>query len=988
MNIPDKKILIENLKLNQKKENISSFPMNTKKENSKTNLTNENKKKSKTQEKNDERKNVDKKDSGYTIGHYLIKKTLGKGSFGKVKLGIFLPNKEKVAIKILEKRKIKEKDDLIRIKREFEMLSKFDHPNIILIAEIFETQESFYSVMEYCEGGELFNYIVKKRYLCEEEASFFFYQLINGLEYIHSLGIVHRDLKPENLLLTKNNLLKIIDFGLSNYHNINSDLKLETPCGSPCYASPEMVSGYSYDGYKIDIWACGIILFAMLCGYLPFEDKNNDNLFNKILKCKIKLPNYLSDDSKDLISKILVKNPNKRITIEQIKKHPFYLKGKNIFNSNFEKEKINFDKINNKKIEKTETLDINNLNENKLIKNEEKKNNEEKKDNEENACIENNNENNNKILIIENINSLGEIENNNNNNNDNNNIMTYQPILTDYNKNESKTKERKKGKILNRNKNSKKKNKTKRIQSSGFKSKNNKSTNKPKENCNIIELLKFNFFNRMNEKKSNFQNKKSHKEIQSTSKNFSSSNLGKKLISVLSTKPITYDQAVTFTDTNSKNKESILYHFNKGLNSCNKKEKKDNNSSSHKKQLLTDKGINLNNRQKKINNMIKLNKKKMNRTNILNKNINIIKNANKDHLINNLFDKYIHKIINKKAEKIQKKIKANNKSKDNVIKLTKKSDNDSDNKNVCSHINFNMSNTGLVESDFSSYIIKTEPNQNLCKIPNNNMLLNEIFKNLSTNTNPARKNINQGYQISNKRKNNFQMLKQKSNPTFSDFNEYSYKNNFNNSIKNDLIIKNKKKIIISNNNINNNQRLNFYNLPKKNNMKNIQNNSLTKKNSFFTIRNTMINLNIHTPAVIISSYNKKCLKEKHCKKLNSNLKSSDITNNDNSNISNNKLYNNNENNNKELNTKKEKNISKNLNSKNNKKRIEYKKNNTQSYSNKNKDLQNKLKSIRIGNLIKFNNNRCKNYQDKKNVLKRQLTLNNNSNLGKNDKSKK
>ena len=179
MDIHQSNFLDDKLNENMGKETLSLYSINSQLEDIKNTITNEIKKKSKTQEKNDERKNINEKDAGYRIGQYLIKKTLGKGSFGKVKLGIFLPNKEKVAIKILEKRRIKEKDDLVRIKREFEMLSKFDHPNIILIAEIFETQERYYSVMEYCEGGELFNYIVKKRYLCEEEASFFFYQLIN-----------------------------------------------------------------------------------------------------------------------------------------------------------------------------------------------------------------------------------------------------------------------------------------------------------------------------------------------------------------------------------------------------------------------------------------------------------------------------------------------------------------------------------------------------------------------------------------------------------------------------------------------------------------------------------------------------------------------------------------------------------------------------------------------------------------------------------------
>ena len=271
----------------------------------------------------------------YQMGKYLIKKTLGKGTFGKVKLGIYRPTQEKVAIKILEKSRIIEKDDEIRVKREFEMLTLFSHPNVILVAEIFESAGSFYCVMEFCEGGELFNYIVRNRRLSSNEAAFFYYQLINGLEYIHSLGIVHRDLKPENLLLTKEHILKIIDFGLSNYFKKDQKNLLVTPCGSPCYASPEMVAGKKYNGFKIDIWSTGIILYAMLCGYLPFEDKDNDILFEKILECKLDFPKYISKSGKDLIEKILVKDPNKRITIKEIKKHPFYLKGKEIFESEF-----------------------------------------------------------------------------------------------------------------------------------------------------------------------------------------------------------------------------------------------------------------------------------------------------------------------------------------------------------------------------------------------------------------------------------------------------------------------------------------------------------------------------------------------------------------------------------------------------------------------------------------------------------------------------
>ena len=276
-----------------------------------------------------------------SLEDYIIKETIGKGTFSKVKLGINKITGEKVAIKILDKSKIKEKADLTRITREMSILSKLDHKNVIKVYLILDDSNNYLIIMEYCEGGELFNYIVKKGRLSEEEASFFFYQIINGVEYIFSKGIAHRDLKPENLLLSNNNIIKIIDFGLSNY--FDGENNLVTPCGSPCYASPEMVSGNNYNGFNIDIWATGIILFAMVCGYLPFEDPDNDKLFDQILKADLDFPDHVSEICKDLIKKILVTNPKERIKLEQIKKHKFYLMGK----ENYEKL-LNKNKINNK----------------------------------------------------------------------------------------------------------------------------------------------------------------------------------------------------------------------------------------------------------------------------------------------------------------------------------------------------------------------------------------------------------------------------------------------------------------------------------------------------------------------------------------------------------------------------------------------------------------------------------------------------------------
>ena len=265
------------------------------------------------------------------INDYILKEDIGQGNFGKVKLAVNKSTNEEFAIKIINKKilKIKMKNVIFK---ENEIITKFNHINVIYVYEIIETQENYYIVMEYCKRGELFNYIVQHEKLTEEEASIFFYQIINGVEHIHSKGIAHRDLKPENILLTQDKIVKIIDFGLS--HEFNGEDLLKTKCGSASYASPELISKPFYDGFKNDVWCCGIILYAMLCGYLPFEknrnERNNHSLFKNILQCNFEIPDFISNLSRDLIIRLLNVNSFERISISKIKKHPFYLKGKSL----------------------------------------------------------------------------------------------------------------------------------------------------------------------------------------------------------------------------------------------------------------------------------------------------------------------------------------------------------------------------------------------------------------------------------------------------------------------------------------------------------------------------------------------------------------------------------------------------------------------------------------------------------------------------------
>ncbi|KAM7520700.1 hypothetical protein LguiB_019662 [Lonicera macranthoides] len=253
---------------------------------------------------------------------YKLGKTLGIGSFGKVKIAEHSLTGHKVAIKILNRRKIKNMEMEEKVRREIKILRLFMHPHIIRLYEVVETPMDIYVVMEYVKSGELFDYIVEKGRLQEDEARNFFQQIISGVEYCHRNMVVHRDLKPENLLLDSKCNVKIADFGLSNIMRDGHFLK--TSCGSPNYAAPEVISGKLYAGPEVDVWSCGVILYALLCGTLPFDDENIPNLFKKIKGGIYTLPSHLSPGARDLIPRMLVVDPMKRMTIPEIRMHPWF----------------------------------------------------------------------------------------------------------------------------------------------------------------------------------------------------------------------------------------------------------------------------------------------------------------------------------------------------------------------------------------------------------------------------------------------------------------------------------------------------------------------------------------------------------------------------------------------------------------------------------------------------------------------------------------
>ncbi|XP_022890726.1 CBL-interacting serine/threonine-protein kinase 3-like [Olea europaea var. sylvestris] len=261
------------------------------------------------------------------IGKYEVGRTIGEGTFAKVKFARNSETQQPVALKILDKAKILKHKIAEQIKREVATMKLIKHPNVVRLYEVMASKTKIFIVLEFVTGGELFDKIVNHGRMREDEARKYFQQLINAVDYCHSRGVYHRDLKPENLLLDASGNLKISDFGLSALsQQVKDDGLLHTTCGTPNYVAPEVLNDHGYDGATADLWSCGVILFVLLAGYLPFDDSNLMNLYNKISSAEFTYPPWISFNARKLITQILNPNPTTRITIPEILEDEWFKK--------------------------------------------------------------------------------------------------------------------------------------------------------------------------------------------------------------------------------------------------------------------------------------------------------------------------------------------------------------------------------------------------------------------------------------------------------------------------------------------------------------------------------------------------------------------------------------------------------------------------------------------------------------------------------------
>ncbi|XP_018579500.1 serine/threonine-protein kinase MARK2 isoform X4 [Anoplophora glabripennis] len=259
-----------------------------------------------------------------TIGKYKLLKTIGKGNFAKVKLAKHVPTGKEVAIKIIDKTQLTP-GSLQKLFREVRIMKMLDHPNIVKLFQVIETEKTLYLVMEYASGGEVFDYLVLHGRMKEKEARSKFRQIVSAVQYCHQKRIIHRDLKAENLLLDSEMNIKIADFGFSNEFTPGN--KLDTFCGSPPYAAPELFQGKKYDGPEVDVWSLGVILYTLVSGSLPFDGSTLRELRERVLRGKYRIPFYMSTDCENLLKKFLVLNPAKRASLETIMKDKWMNQG-------------------------------------------------------------------------------------------------------------------------------------------------------------------------------------------------------------------------------------------------------------------------------------------------------------------------------------------------------------------------------------------------------------------------------------------------------------------------------------------------------------------------------------------------------------------------------------------------------------------------------------------------------------------------------------
>uniref|UniRef100_A0A7N6B2T5 non-specific serine/threonine protein kinase n=1 Tax=Anabas testudineus TaxID=64144 RepID=A0A7N6B2T5_ANATE len=258
------------------------------------------------------------------VGHYEIERTIGKGNFAVVKLATHIITKAKVAIKIVDKTQLDD-ENLKKIFREVQIMKLLKHPHIIRLYQVMETERMIYLVTEYASGGEIFDHLVAHGRMAEKDARKKFKQIVAAVHFCHCRNIVHRDLKAENLLLDHNLNIKIADFGFSNIFSRGQLLK--TWCGSPPYAAPELFEGKEYDGPKVDIWSLGVVLYVLVCGALPFDGSTLHNLRARVLSGKFRIPFFMSTDCEYLIRHMLVLEPSRRLTMEQICKNKWMRQG-------------------------------------------------------------------------------------------------------------------------------------------------------------------------------------------------------------------------------------------------------------------------------------------------------------------------------------------------------------------------------------------------------------------------------------------------------------------------------------------------------------------------------------------------------------------------------------------------------------------------------------------------------------------------------------